>query len=134
MKPATDQRMRNPRPPSRRFRTVLLETGFRTHRARLFRRRARLYFDRIELSGWSWTGYARCIIPLSEVERLEWDEEKMRVYFDSGEIVILALDQAVDWRHMLERGVMPTGQRSTAAASNTEMSMGDLITYTSSMG
>ncbi len=51
---------------------ALLSSRFRYAGRRLFFGRARLYPDRIELSGITWRGIHRRSVPLDEVARVRW--------------------------------------------------------------
>ena len=105
------------------YQLVLLSTRFRAPERRLFFPNARLYFDRIELTGWHLHERFEDVIHLPEVARIDWhpsesdnDELEANVVFEfsDGSALPLMLDQLPSWQHTLENRV--SWRRVRAAA------------------
>ena len=92
-------------------RLVLLNTHFRTPNQRLLFAQARLYFDRIELTGWQLRERFEETIPLYGVAHIDWNPNasveadafpNVVFHFTDGSTRPLVLDQVASWRHTLE--------------------------------
>ncbi len=117
-------------------RTILLKTGFQYEQDRLFFTRARLFPDRIELSGWHPGGQRREVIPLDRVSRVEWQREPSHkwnavLHLEDGSARKLSLQNVEQWKHNLSerlRWVKPTPKSWTL-----DLPLKELIAYTTSM-
>ena len=91
-------------------RLVLLNTHFRPLEQRLLFPQARLFFDRIELTGWQLHERFEETILLHDVAHIEWTPHAATVpstpnvifHFTDGTARPLALEQVSSWRHTLE--------------------------------
>lgn len=125
-------------PTTYRHRIELLRSGFQLPERRLFFGRARLYFDRIELSGWQLNARYVETIPLDAVTTIEWRDAGKRttgvLHLDDGRRIELNLDQGTRWREALDVRLswQPEGQRSYAA-DRPAQSMKDVIAFSTSM-
>jgi hypothetical protein len=85
---------------------VLLTTGFRYQDRRLFFARARLFFDRVELSGWQPGERHLSVIPLDAVRRVDWLPAQaganVVLHLEDGTSLPLFLEEASLWQHLLE--------------------------------
>lgn len=105
------------------YHLVLLNTRFRAPQQRLFFSRARLYFDRIELTGWQLPEPFEEVIHLSDVVQIEWDPQmgdrdkhdvNVVFKFSDGRTLPLVLDQHASWRHTLEHRLSWQPRRAAA--------------------
>ena len=117
---------------------VLLSSGFQYPERHLFFARARLYFDRIELTGWQVHERHEAVIPLDSVAGLEWqwegEDATLSVLREDDEPVRLRLPQGQDWRQALEmRMNWRTKTRTAPAADRVPQSLRDVIAYSTSM-
>lgn len=121
---------------------VLHASRFRFAEQRLFFSRARLFPDRIELSGWLPGKRLTDCIRLDELKSIEWDAETSVATFHRHEAapVRLRLPDLPRWRQSLEQrltwsapGRFPVAARTTAAPSP-EWSLHDLVAFSTSMG
>lgn len=105
------------------YHLVLLSTRFRLPEQRLLFPSARLYFDRIELTGWHLHERFEKVIPLAEVTGIEWNatmsdgpEEAAATVFllDDGQALPVQLDQLASWRHTLEHRLSWKPRRAVA--------------------
>lgn len=94
---------------SHAHRIVLLSTSFRYPKRWLFFARARLYFDRIELSGWLFGAKHGAPIRRDEIEGIEWrlmarsaSEPNAIFHLRDGRLVALVLNDVHRWQDMLE--------------------------------
>lgn len=75
--------------------TPLLSTRCRVPDRRLWFGRAELYEDRIRIRGWTWRGRYRRVVPLDQVERVQWwattGDVNFMLYLDDGRAVPLRL-------------------------------------------
>ncbi|GIV58342.1 MAG: hypothetical protein D6746_09760 [Bacteroidetes bacterium] len=121
---------------------VLLTTGFQLPSRRLLFGRARLYLDRIELTGWQVGERYHDVIPLGDIMRIDWNLEARReanVVFHraEGPPTALILHQVGLWKHTLEerlRWGSPGRFRLAQTPPPPDMPLGDLITFASGMG
>lgn len=116
-----------------RHRVLLLKTRFRFGDRQSLFARARLYPDRIELSDWSPRGPVNRLIPLSDVERIEWPgkpHDATVFVLRAGERVPLKLAQVARWRRTLD-DLIRWDPDSGHHALN--LPLKDLIAYTSGM-
>ncbi|MFQ5572106.1 MAG: hypothetical protein ACE5G0_20710 [Rhodothermales bacterium] len=121
---------------------VLLTSSFKKPDRRLFFTKARLFFDRIELSGWELGKRYVQDIRLDQVERIEWSAEASGVifYLTEGGQIRLTLPEMERWKRSLEQRLHWSGPGSyptTSATSSTlrrDLSLQELITYTTCMG
>ena len=122
---------------------VLLTSRFQYPDRRLFFTRARLFFDRIELSGWNLGSKHTRAIPLDAVDKIDWnsDTPEAVVHLTEGESVALRLSQierrkqSLDQRlHWNATNYFPTTAPKTPSTTRPELPMDELITFASSMG
>lgn len=86
----------------------LLSASFALDDRWLLWSRVRIYPDRLTLTGWSLAGRHRRRIPLSRIDRIRHDEERLRLHLQSDEQVTLVMDEAARWAQFLRshRSVM----------------------------
>jgi hypothetical protein len=112
---------------------VLLRSGFQYPERHLFFARARLFFDRIELTGWHLGERHEEVIPLDAVERVEWQDSAAHptvVLHLAGERrLTLSLGQAGQWKHALAQRLDWRESRSRFAPDPQAPSLVDLISY-----
>ena len=119
---------------------VLLSSRFQYPGRRLFFTRARLFFDRIELTGWQFGKKHTCAIPLDAVDTIEWQTNTADavLHLTEGGPVMLRLAQADQWKQSLDQRLHwnTTNYFPTKAPSTTrpDLSLHDLITFSSCMG
>ncbi len=123
-------------------RVQLLSSRFKVHGRRLFFTRARLFLDRIELSGWHLGKRYVEYIPLDRLDDIEWDAEASDAAFhlNEGKTIRVRLPHMDRWKHSLEQrltwsapGRFPIASRFTTTAYR-ELPLPELITFTTSMG
>ena len=121
---------------------VLLASRFQYPGRRLFFTRARLFFDRIELSGWDLGKRHTRAIPLDAVDTIDWKSESPDavLYLTEGEPVALRLSEVDRWKQSLDRRLhwnltnyFPTTTKS-ASTTRPDLPLRELITFASSMG
>ena len=128
-------------------RIELLSTSFRYPARWLFLARARLYFDRIELAGWTLEGKHVTQIYRSEVEQIEWrtmargaSSPNVMFHLAGGRQIALRLDEVHRWQDMLEERIGWEAGRPARAAhyhalfeTPADLPFRDLVAYASSM-
>ena len=128
-------------------RIELLSTPFRYPAQRLLFARARLYLDRIELSGRAFGGKHTAQIRWEEVERIAWcltargaREPNATFHLVNGQAVALVLGEVHRWQDMLEErlawGDGRPGEARPARmlfAATPDLPFHDLVAYASSM-
>jgi hypothetical protein len=67
----------------------------------LFRGRARLYPDRLELTGWSLAGRRRREIALGRIATIDHEEDRLQITVESGEPVSLLLEEPGRWAQFI---------------------------------
>lgn len=120
---------------------VLLSTGFRLPGERLFFRRARLFTDHIELSGWYPRHSYQRSISLTDVKRVEWPPRDaagpnhVRLHLSGAESLVLEFEDADRWRRMLEANLSRRAGATArpAAWAAPELSLRDLAAFASSI-
>lgn len=117
---------------------VLLSTRFRFSDRRLFFTRSRLFFDRIELSGWLLGEHFSRSIPLDSFSRVEWQVESADptavIYLEDGEVLRLEFDKWRLWKHALElRLSWSAVQSGLSGLGRPAASLRDLVAYSSSI-
>lgn len=118
---------------------VLLRSGFRYPERHLFFARARLFFDRLELTGWDLNERHEEVIALDSVRRVEWQDEGeqadalLRLHLDDGREVVLGLSDGASWRRALELRLSWRPDRAPLAHDRQPASMKELIAYSTSM-
>ncbi len=122
---------------------VLLTSRFQYPGRRLFFTRARLFFDRIELSGWNLGKKHTHAIPLDAVDKIDWksDTPDAVVHLTEGESVALRLSQVDRWKQSLDQRLhwnatnyLPTTATKTPSTTRPDLPLHELITFASSMG
>lgn len=84
-----------------------LSARFRFPDRTLWLGRAQLHYDRVELTGWSWSGRFARTIPLSDVEKVEWwtgsPSVNFALHLEGGETVALHLKKAAGrWKFAVD--------------------------------
>ncbi len=123
-------------------RIVLLTSSFQYPSRRLLFGRARMYLDRIELTGWHFGEKHHQDIPLDEVCRIEWrlqDENGPNVifYMEDGRSHPLILKNADLWKHTLEermRWSSPGRYPLAPSRPQPDLPLKDLVAFTTGMG
>ena len=119
----------------------LLSSRFQYADRRLFFSRARLFPDRLELSGWHVGRRHEMHIALTELDHVEWDADASAatLHLREGETLRLHLPELVRWRQALEQRLSwsapdrrPVTRTFTSSAA--DWSLHDLVAYTTSMG
>lgn len=99
---------------------VLLSSRFRYPDRRFLYARARLFADRIELTGIHWSGITRHIIALSDIVRLSWRDNteqtaNLKIYLRGGDVVRLWVQGPGLWKYQVDaclgKGSPPFGDR-----------------------
>lgn len=84
----------------------LLSSHFRYAHKRLFFGKARLFADRIELAGWSASGYHFRCLPLVRLVDMDYhpltDDANLTLYLDDGEEISIRVQEAHRWREFYE--------------------------------
>ena len=101
-----------------RHHVEVLANRFRYPNRSLLFGRARLFGDRIELSGWGLHGRHRQCIPLGLISTLDYhpleDDANLTLYLATGDAVPLHIDEAHRWRetfeHWFEYAVLPSAK------------------------
>lgn len=92
-----------------RHHVALIASRFHFAHRRVFAGRARLFGDRIELTGWRLTGRYRRCIALQDIALLEsYAHEKkahLTLFLESDEVLILYMKDAFLWRALFENWV-----------------------------
>lgn len=110
---------------------VLHTASFQYADRHLFFARARLYEDRLKLSGLQWTGRHTRTIPLEEVARVEWwsgvqKEPNFALHLHDGSRVTLWLKGAGLWKYKVaehapnlvpDEEPLPDAQQNMASAA-----------------
>ena len=127
----------------RPHRVAVLTTRFQYADRHLFLARARLYPDRLELTGWSAHGTHLERIPLDQISHLEWEADAsadasatscLRLDLSTGEQRRLLLQNRPQWEHWLETCLRWQAARAqTTARPAAALSLPELVAYTSSM-
>jgi len=128
--------------PAYHHRIVLLATGFQDPDRYLLFGRARLFLDRIELSGWHFGERYQQVIPLDEVCHIEWNAGVVagpNVVFCLGEDrqFSLSLKHIHTWEHMLQERLQwsaPGRYRLAPQRPMLDLPLNDVVAYTSGMG
>lgn len=121
-------------------RIVLLSSSFQFPERRLFFARARLFLDRIELSGWHYNKREVLKIRLDELDHIEWDGTDAVFHLDGDQTIRIQLPQATSWRYTLEQRLSwsaPGRFRMAAPVSTTarrDDSLTELVTFATAMG
>ncbi len=122
---------------------VLLTSRFQYPGRRLFFTRARLFFDRIELSGWNLGRKHTRAIPLDAVDKIDWKSNTTEavVHLTEGESVVIRLSQADQWKQSLDQRLhwnatnyFLTTATKTASTTRPDLPLHELITFATSMG
>ncbi len=86
-----------------RSRSVLRTGRFTFRDPTLFFARARLYPDRLELSGWRLRGRYRRSIPIKQVLQVDLlSDDSLMIWLSIGETVRIRIDQAARWKEAIE--------------------------------
>ena len=121
---------------------LILSSRFRHPERRLFFSKARLFPDRIELSGWDLTEKYCQEIRLDTVQRVCWSTEgaeagDVELRLDDGQIVRLTVTQPKRWKRSLEQRMRwrrPDRYPVNASSTSPDLSLRDLALYSTSMG
>lgn len=103
--------------------TRLVRTSrFRYTNRRLWLARARLWEDRIELRGLSWTGLHHRTIPLEDLESVEWwsgdgPETNLALHLKNGDVVLLNVPGPGLWKFAIEEHCRPSRTAEPARSS-----------------
>jgi hypothetical protein len=122
---------------------LLLTSRFQYLERRLFFTRARLFFDRIELSGWAVGKKHTRAIPLDAVDKIDWktNTSDAVLHLTEGEPVALRLSQADRWKQSLTQRLrwntttyFPATPPKAASTAPSDVPLHELITFATSMG
>lgn len=122
---------------------VLLSSRFSDPEHKLFFTRARLYLDRIELSGWHLGKKYEARIPLHDLDAIDWQTGSSSAvfYLREGQTIRLTLPDLERWKQSVEQrlwwsapGRFPMASSTSHTAPNQDLSLRDLVTFTTSMG
>ena len=122
---------------------VLLSSSFKKPNRRLFFTRARLFFDRIELTGWAFGKKYSTHIFLNEIDKIEWDAEASGAVFflTEGHQVHLELPEMQRWKQSLETrfqwntsGAYPLPLTTVNSTLRRDLPLQDVVTFTTCMG
>ena len=122
---------------------VLLTSRFQYPGRRLFFTRARLFFDRIELSGWDLGKKHTRAIPLDTVDKVDWNRDAPGavVHLTEGEPVALRLSHVDQWKQSLDQRLhwnatnyFPSPAPAATSTTRPDLPLRELITFASSMG
>lgn len=105
------------------YHLVLLNTRFGVPERRLLFPSARLFFDRIELTGWHLHERYEEVLPLATVTEIDWEPERSTTgveanvvfHLEDGRTLPLQLDQRASWRHTLENRLSWRARQRSAA-------------------
>ena len=121
-------------------RTILLSSSFQYPERRLFFARARLFLDRIELSGWNFNKREVRQIQLDELDQIEWNAHDAVFHLREGGSIRILLPQTASWRHTLEQrftwsapGRFPIAARTSTTARH-DLPLNELVTFATAMG
>lgn len=121
-------------------RIVLLSSSFHFPERRLFFARARLFLDRIELSGWHFGKREVITIPLDQLDQIDWNAQDAVFHLRGGSTVRITLPQSKSWQHTLEQrlswsapGRFPMAATVTTTARD-DASLTELVTFATAMG
>lgn len=121
---------------------VLLSSRFSNPEHKLFFTRARLYLDRIELSGWHLGKKYEARILLQDLDAIDWQLDASSAVFHlrEGQAIRVLLPDLERWKQSVEQrlwwsapGRFPMASTSHTAPSQ-DLSLRDLVTFTTSMG
>lgn len=124
---------------------VLLSSTFKDPEQRLFFTRARLFFDRIEFSGWHLGKRYQREILLDELDNIEWNTARVApsaatFHLSTGRHITVQLSQLDRWKHSLEdrlnwsfRNRYPVATTATTTTCP-DLSLHELVAFTTSMG
>ncbi len=121
---------------------VLVSSRFRYPGQWLLFPKARLFLDRLELSGWRLQKKHRHEIPLDQVTRADWHMDDDTAYdvvlhLASGETVCLSLPHADEWKRSLEarlRWTLADPDTVSSTLPRQDMPLDELIMYTTTLG
>ena len=122
---------------------LLLSSRFQYPDRRLFFTRARLFFDRIELTGWHLGKKHERAIAIDDVSEIEWDTRSSAaiLHLTDGEPVHLRLSHLDSWQYSLEQRLHWNATNyvrrpvsKTDSTARYDGSLTDLITFSTSMG
>ena len=118
---------------------VLLTTSFQERGRRLFFARARLYPDRIELSGWQPGHTYQEQILLARIARIDWPDAAapdadIVLHLQDDTRRVLRLKKISAWRRLLESRLRWRNAAPLRANRPAPLPMKDLVTYTSGLG
>jgi len=122
---------------------LLLSSRFRYPGHRLFFTRARLFFDRIELTGWNLGKRYERTIALDQVDAFEWDlaASTVTLRLAEDERLALQLTNLEAWKRSLEQRLswnstyyIPATAVPTHTSARPDASLHELITFATSMG
>lgn len=120
-------------------RIVLLTTRFQYLDRRLLFTRARLFPDRVELSGWLPGAAHHTALPLAQLHHVEWrpgvfKEPNAVFHFQDGTEVPLHLNQVHRWQHLLEERLRwRSAYEHRPRRSRQSQDLRDLVDYVTSM-
>ncbi|SRR5690554_5899183 len=113
---------------------MLAASSFRFPERHLLFSKARLYPDRIELSGWDSSGTLRQTIPLEHIKDVRWGEEPAsdhaELHLHDGSKVALVLRNKDLWKQLLDqrlRWIRTLGDRTDAAGWTADLPPNELI-------
>ncbi len=116
---------------------LLLRSGFRYPERHLFFARARLFFDRIELSGWQLGERHEEVIPLDSVAGIEWREGEEQattvLRLDDGRRIEVSLGDGRRWREALDRRMNWRPSRAPVAPDRPPPALTDVAALSGSM-
>lgn len=116
---------------------VLLRSGFQYPERHLFFARARLYFDRLELTGWHLNEHHEEVIPLDQVDTIAWNDDQepvtVELQLKDGRCFALSLSQPTLWKHFLDMRMTWSNSRPAFPVDRQPPSLKDLIAYSTSM-
>ena len=121
---------------------VLLTSSFQYPLRRLLFARARLFLDRIELTGWHFGDKYQEQIPLDQISWIEWKLDAVHgpnviFHLEDDTQFPLILKQAYLWKHTLEERLQwnaPAHFRLSSAVTKPELPLKDIIAFSSGMG
>lgn len=121
---------------------VLLTTSFQYPARRLLFARARLYLDRIELTGWHYGEKYRSQILFDELEQIDWNLEaasgaNVTFHMSNGTTYALRLQQVQVWKTTLEerlRWSTPGLFRLSPNRVTRDLPLKELVQYSSRLG
>ncbi len=125
-----------------RHKIVLLTSSFQYPARRLLFARARLFLDRIELTGWHFGEKYQSQIPFEDLEQIEWKVGETAgpnalFHMADGTTYALHLNQVKLWKHTLEerlRWSKPGLFRLSPSQATRDMPLHELVNYTSGLG